>query len=76
MEGATCIVEEEFQEEFLHMDSNVSTRDNDDKIGDEAKAFKLVDIGTAQEDHLVLAPPPLTAIPEVFLAPPPLFNPE
>jgi hypothetical protein len=83
MEGATCIVEEEFPGEFLHLDSNVSIQDTDNQIGTEVEAVKAEDIGTAQEDmdvalegHPVLAPPPLTAIPEFCPALPPLFNPE
>ena len=46
MEGATCIIEEEFLGEFLHMDSNVSTQDTNKKIGEEAEAVKAEDIST------------------------------
>jgi hypothetical protein len=37
MEDTTCIVEEEFLGEFLHLDSNVSIQDTDSQIRTEAK---------------------------------------
>jgi hypothetical protein len=97
MEGATCIIEEEFPGEFLHMDSIASIQDTDDPVGttmEEVKAVEVVDTGTTVEEvkvvevvdtaledlgaevegHPVLAPPPLTALPDLCHAPPPFFN--
>jgi hypothetical protein len=51
MEGATCIVEEEFPGEFLHLDSIASIQDTDSQVGtttEEVKAVEVMD--TAQED--------------------------
>jgi hypothetical protein len=76
MEGTTYIVEEEFPEEFLHMDSKVSKQDNNNKVGKEAYVVKAVNIGIAQENHPFLAPPPLNTIPQFSRTLPPLFIPE
>jgi hypothetical protein len=72
MEGATCIVEEE----FLHKAPSVSLQDNTNKAEEEAEVVKEGATDTMQENHPILAPPPLNAIPEFNPAPPPLFSPE
>jgi hypothetical protein len=72
MEGATCIVEEK----FLHKSPGVSIQDNISKVEEEAKAVKEGAIDTVQENHPVLAPPPLTVILEFNTTPPTLFIPE
>jgi hypothetical protein len=76
MEGATCIIEEE----FLHLDSVASIQNMDSQVGTKAEVFKAVEatntLGVEVEDHLVLAPPPLTTLPDFCHAPPPLFHSE
>jgi hypothetical protein len=81
MEGATSIIEEEFPGEFLHLDSSVSAQDTNNKGEEATDIAKAEDIGigienrgTARGGHPVLVPPPLFAIPEFFLALPPLFS--
>jgi len=76
MEHATCIVEEEFPREFLHMDSNFTTHDNEDKIGDEEQVMKVMDIGTTHKEHPFWVPPPLTVILDFYPSTPPLFIPK
>jgi hypothetical protein len=72
MEGTTCIV----KEEFLHKAPSISIQDNINKVEEETRGIKEGDIGTVQENHPVLVPPPLTVIPEFNPGPPPLFIPE
>jgi hypothetical protein len=53
MEGATCIIEEEFPGEFPHMDSTASIQDTDDPVGttvEEGKAVEVMDTGTMVEE--------------------------
>jgi hypothetical protein len=65
MEGATCIIEEEFPEEFLHLDSVASIQNTDNQVGTVAEEVKAVeamdteDLGAEVEGHPVLVPPPL-----------------
>jgi hypothetical protein len=43
MEGATCIIEEEFPEELLHMDSMSSIQNTDNQVGTVAEEVKVVE---------------------------------
>jgi hypothetical protein len=74
MEGATCIIEEE----FLHLDSAASIQNTDSQVGtvaEEVKAVEAMDtLGVEVEGHPVLAPPPLTTLPDFCHAPPPFFH--
>jgi hypothetical protein len=63
-------------EEFLHKAPSVSLQDNTNKVEEEVEAVKEGATDTEQENHPILAPPPLNAIPEFNPTPPSLFIPE
>jgi hypothetical protein len=44
MEGVTCIVEEEFLGEFLHLDSITSIHDKDSQVRTTAEEVKVVEV--------------------------------
>jgi hypothetical protein len=78
MEGATCIIEEEFPEEFLHLDSMASIQNTDNEVRIVAKEVRAVeardttpvDMGTEVEGH------PIFVVPDFFHASPLFFHPE
>jgi hypothetical protein len=78
MEGATCIIEEEFQDEFLHLNSVASIQNTDNQVGIVVKAMEAVEamdtFGMEVEGHLVLKVPPLMTLLYLRHAPPPLFH--
>jgi hypothetical protein len=76
MEGTTCIVEEEFQDEIFHMAPSASLQDNasEDDVG--SKVVKDDATNTMQENLPILVPPPLNAIKEFDPTPPSLFSPK
>jgi hypothetical protein len=61
MEGTTCIVEEEFPGEFLHMDSNVSTQDTDKKLGKRQRRSRQSLAPAGGHGHRAGGPPSLGA---------------
>jgi hypothetical protein len=92
MEEATCIIEEEFPEEFLHLDSAATIQNTDNQVGsvatEEVKVVEAMDAAPVDsgagggglraevEGGPVLAPPPLSTLPDFCQAPPPFFHPE
>jgi hypothetical protein len=84
---ATYIIQEEFPEEFFYLD-HVDTIQTKESIVEDIKAMEAmeaaqVDSGEASmvldtmvEGGPVLAPPPLSTLPDFFQVPPPFFHPE
>jgi hypothetical protein len=76
MEEATCIIEKELLEEFLHLDC-VATIQNIDFAAEDLKAVEAMEADLANpgeevtvldmevEGSPVLAPPPLSALPDL-----------
>jgi hypothetical protein len=86
-EEATYIIEEDFPEEFLHLDPADTTQTKDSAVeelttvdvmeaarANSGEAATVLD--TEVEGSPVLAPPPLSTLPDFCQAPPPFFHPE
>jgi hypothetical protein len=86
-EKATCIIEEEFPKEFLHLDS-VDTIQTKDSAAKELKSVEAMEASSVDsgeemmvldmevEGNPVLAPPPPSTLPYSCQVPPPFFHPE
>jgi hypothetical protein len=86
-EETTCIIEEEFPEEFLHLDpeDTIQTKDSATKelraveameAAQEDSGEAAIVLGMEVEGGPVLAPPPLSTLPDFGQEPPPFFHPE
>ena len=76
MEGATCIVEEEFSEDLFHTAPSASLQDNPNETDTIAEVVKDGATDTTHENLPILVPPPLNAIKEFDPTPPSLFSPK
>jgi hypothetical protein len=76
MDGDTCIVQEEFSEEFLHTVMYTHILPNTSEAVTGSMTTMEGTTCTIQEDFPIVVPPPLNTVEECDQTPPSLFSPE